>query len=116
MAAIPNYNRYGFRARRADGKDMLMRVASMEERHHTNFNKYTSKLKDDLKFASDTPNSDKGYYQIAITVAVDGQSYTLSATPQAGQVGDKCKVLTLDSTGKRDTNPTPPDQSNGNCW
>ena len=26
--AIPNYNRYGFRARRADGKDMLMRVAS----------------------------------------------------------------------------------------
>ncbi|MEO8461477.1 MAG: type IV pilin protein, partial [Dokdonella sp.] len=42
--AIPSYSKYGFRTRRADAREMLMRVAAAEERFYTNGNTYTATL------------------------------------------------------------------------
>lgn len=113
--AYPSYTRYAMRTRRADAKEMLMRVAAAEERHYTSFNKYTAKLQADLGFPSDTPPTERGYYQLSIKVENSDQKYTLSAAPVAGQAqaNDACATLTLDSTGKKDRSGN---DSNGPCW
>lgn len=114
--AVSNYSRYAMRTRRADAKEMLMRIAAAEERHYTSFNKYTKNLKDDLGFSSDTPPTEKGYYTIKIAdVDASALKYTLSAEPVAGgaQGKDACKTLSLASSGTKDKTG---DESNGKCW
>ena len=118
--AMFNYNKYGYRARRADGKEMLMRVASAQERYFTNFNQYADSL---TKLGFSATNScstlgasEKCYYVVSTAngTSKDTQSYLLTATPQApSQSGDVCKNLTLDNTG---TKSYTGQQTNGNCW
>ena len=116
--AIMQFNRYGFRARRADGQKMLMAIANAEERYYAQQNKYA-----DLKtigFSTNaTANSDSGYYQASVTVtAVNtfaAQGFTATATPTPGgaQVKDVCGALSLTNAGvKAPLNIT----SNGSCW
>ena len=116
--AMISYNRYGFRARRADGREMLMRVAAAEERYFTNFNVYTADLTDPpaaggLGFTN--ASSEAGFYVITAAIANGGATYTLTATPQLGQVGDTCGNLSISDTGVKlpvGTNGG----NNGNCW
>ena len=115
--AYYNYSRYAFRARRVDGREMLMRVAAAEERYYTNFNQYTTAITGaaptGLGFPSAT--SEKGYYAIAAANGSSGsnQSYVLTATPQGAQASDACANLTIDNTGNK--TPAAP-SSNGACW
>jgi type IV pilus assembly protein PilE len=116
--AIVNYNRYGFRARRADGREMLLRVAAAEERYFTNFNAYTADLTDPptaggLGFTDG--NSERGFYVITAVVANGGAGYTLTATPQAGQASDTCGNLSISDTGVKLPAGTG-SGNNGNCW
>jgi type IV pilus assembly protein PilE len=120
--AMFNYSKYAFRTRRADGKEMLMRVASAEERYYTNFNKYVIDDLATLGFTAAAPCNIKGasekcYYVVSVATngaAGDTQSYKLTATPQApSQNGDACKNLTIDNTG---TKLFTGQQTNGNCW
>jgi len=116
--AMINYNRYGFRTRRADGREMLLRTAAAEERYFTNFNTYTADLTDPptaggLGFTNGT--SESGYYVVTAVIANGGATYTLTATPQGGQVGDTCGNLSISDTGVKlpvGTNGG----NNGNCW
>lgn len=108
--ALPAYGRYGFRARRADGHELLLRLAAAQERFYTNRNRYASAI-GDLGFGQDT--SEGGFYAVSIETANDDQTYTLTATPQLVQSADACGDLTLTSTGRRDRSG---DDSNGNCW
>jgi type IV pilus assembly protein PilE len=116
--AMVNYNRYGFRTRRADGREMLLRVAAAEERYFTNFNAYTADLTDaptagGLGFTDG--NSERGFYVITATVANGGANFTLTATPQAGQVGDTCGNLSINDTEVKLPAGTG-SGNNGNCW
>lgn len=55
-------------------------------------------------------------YTIKLTIAADGQSYTLTAAPVAGgpQASDKCGTFTLSSTGQKGlTGNTKPVSE---CW
>lgn len=110
--AIYNYAKYGYRSRRADGKEMIQRVAAAEERYYTNFNKYTTTLTD-LNFTSGT--SEQGYYLVTAANGASGdtQTYILSAAPQKVQTNDACKTLTLDNTGQKAFTGA---ETNGNCW
>ncbi len=114
--AYPSYARHAARVRRADGKELLMRIAAMEERYYTSFNRY-GELKKDLALPADKVTSDKDYYQVSLAEALpaDGQSYTLQAVPATGgaQAKDACKTLTLDNTGVKGRSG---DDSNGACW
>ncbi len=115
--ALYNYNRYGFRARRADGHEILLRVASAEERYFTNFNTYTTDLIDPptagLGFT--TATSEDGYYTVTVVLANGGASYTLTATPQLGQANDSCGALSISDTGVKLPTGTGPG-NNGKCW
>ena len=108
--AVPSYQNQAFRARRADGKDLLLRVAQAEERYYTSFNRYTGALSD-LGFGSG--DSGMGYYTVSVATAHSAQAYTLSAVPQAVQAGDACATLMLDQTGVKAESGT---AANGDCW
>ncbi len=112
--AYPSYSDYAFRARRVDGKEMMMRVAAAQERYYTNLNSYATVTQLGL---GDPLVSEKGYYTIGIALANSNQTYTLTATPASSQVGDKCGNLTLTNAGQKSpdaSNATA--NSNGKCW
>ena len=113
--AVYNYAKYGYRTRRADGKEMIQRVAAAEERYYTNFNQYTTTLSN-LNFNG---TSEKGYYLVTAAngTSGDAQTYKLTAAPQGIQANDVCGSLTLDNTGVQTPASTGmPQNSNGACW
>jgi len=115
--AYASYTNYVFRVHRADGREMLMRVAAAQERFFTNQNVYSSSVTAaapaGLGFSSAA--SEKGYYNVAIVLTNGGQGYTLQGAPQNSQATDACGQLTITNTGQK--GPVgPPYNSNGDCW
>ncbi|MDR2011986.1 MAG: type IV pilin protein [Rhodanobacter sp.] len=112
IIVYPNYTRHVQRTRRADGHEMLMRIASAEERYYTTFNRYTTTLSD-LGFGSGL--SESGYYVITVDQGStrDMRSYALTAAPQGTQVADACGDLTIDSAGVKGQSGG---ATNGSCW
>jgi|SRR5689334_6465925 len=116
--AYNSYGNYTFRARRADGREMLMRVAAAEERFFTNFNTYSASITNaaaagGLGFTAAT--SEKGYYAIGAPVlGAGGATYQLAAAPQNVQTADACGSLTLTDTGVK--GQTGSNTANGSCW
>ncbi len=112
VIALPSYNRYVERTRRADGREALLRVATAQERFYTNRNRYSTGIVADLGASI---NSESGYY--GITAAFDAgnnQTYVLTATPKSPQDKDSCKELTINNTGFK---AAPSDTgTNGACW
>jgi len=118
--AIPSYQRYVYRSRRPDGKDLLIRLAQAEERYYATHNSYPATA------TSIDPNlsltSEKSYYVATIAVpnpnpGAGPASYLLTATPQPPQDADVCGALTLDNTGVKTPIATDmPQNSNGLCW
>ncbi|GMU42675.1 MAG: type IV pilin protein [Xanthomonadales bacterium] len=111
--AYPSYQNYLMRSRRADGREMLQRVASAQERFYTNRNTYTADLLTAAGLNLGTNSSEAGYYTIGIAVAADGQSYTLTAAPQGVQTSDRCANLTINNVGARGYSGS---STNGSCW
>ena len=108
--AYPSYNRYVERTRRADGREMLLRVAAAEERFYTNRNTYTADIAGDLTLPEESENL---HYRIGAAIAAAGQTYVLTATPQAGQASDVCGNLTINNAGFKGQSGV---QTNGKCW
>jgi len=117
--AVPWWGRYTYRARRADAQELLVHVAQAEERFYTDFNHYPLTATS-LGYATDTPLSENGYYQLSIelpSATSTGQGYIAKATPQGVQADDKCGTLSIDSTGQKSPDPTNTSaNSNGRCW
>jgi len=115
--AYVSYGNYVFRAHRADGREMLMRVAAAQERFFTNQNTYsasvTAAAPAGLGFTS--ANSEKGYYTVAIVLTNGGQGYSLQGNPQNSQAPDACGQLTITNTGQKGPVGAPYN-SNGDCW
>jgi len=112
--AVPSYLRYGIRARRVDGQNLLMRTADAQERYYAINNRYGSL--DELGYTSAAgKQSEKGYYELSLDPASDSSTYTAIATPVAGgpQAKDDCEALTISNTGEKgQTGST----TNGSCW
>lgn len=111
--AYPSYQNYLMRSRRADGREMLQRIAAAQERFYTNRNTYTTDLTTAAGLNLGTTSSEAGHYTVAIAVAAGGQSYTLTATPQGIQASDACANLTVNNVGARGYSGA---QTNGSCW
>lgn len=117
LIAYPSYSNYAFRARRAEGKDLALRIASAEERFYTNFNVYTTDITGAAGLGFNSNVSEGNHY----TATVDGlgansQTFVIHSTPTAGdvQATDSCGQLTLNNTGLK---AAPSDTgTNGKCW
>ena len=104
--AIPSYRDYVLRTNRADAINMMLEIASCQERTYIKLNRYDvarCNLEDGCRT---TPNDQ---YQVCITLGRDGapnglpanQSFDLAAAPQGTQTNDDCGTMTLNDIGTR---------------
>ncbi|MBA2078002.1 type IV pilin protein [Rhodanobacter sp. PCA2] len=113
--AVPAYGRYALRARRADGQQLLLRIANAQERYYATYNRYGALT--DIGFANPAI-SEKSFYSATVNIAAasNGQAYTATAATQGVQQADACGALTIDSTGAKTPGPGDTANSNGSCW
>jgi len=109
--AVPNYLRYGIRARRADGQNLLMRVANAQERFYATNNRYGTLV----EVGFNNTSSDKGYYSVSVLPASPVTTFIATATPVTGgpQAKDDCKALTINNAGVKGYSGA---TTNGTCW
>ncbi|MGP1629667.1 MAG: type IV pilin protein [Giesbergeria sp.] len=109
--AVPSYNEYIRRGHRADARAGLLQAAQWLERAATATGTYplTGVFPAGLK---EIPSDS---YEISI-VSADGSTYTLTAAPSGGQVGDKCGSYTLTQAGVRNASPLTKGATVETCW
>lgn len=133
--AIPSYSAYVVRGQRAAAKVALEQGAQFMERSYTSNGCYNYAAQADCQSQSGTalalpaslasaPNGG-GAFTYAITLAAQGQGFTLSATPCGDGSGCTapgsntaftdagCDVLTLDNTGAKTASGT---LGSVTCW
>lgn len=117
--AIPQYDSYLRKSKRADAKVALNALAQLQESFYANNgNRYTSKLgtgglncqKKGICNADEqsTPDKDKNY---VLSLEVVGNSYKITATANSAsqKKDDRCLTFSIDSRGQKTaTNP--------DCW
>jgi type IV pilus assembly protein PilE len=112
--AIPTYGRYAFRAHRADGQELLLRIATALERQYATANAYGSLT--EVGF-SDPAISEKGFYSVTVVASSSSQAFVATATPVGGQANDVCGPLTINNAGVKTPGPaSASSNSNGSCW
>lgn len=114
--AIPAYDQSVTKARRADAKVALMKLAQLQEAYFSNNNKYAvtftellaSSAEGFLTIAGTTAQSPQNYYKLTLVPgSTPTRSFTLQAEPSGdmmtreGKMSVSCKGLSLDSTGQR---------------
>lgn len=104
--AFPSYGSYVRKSHRTDAINMVMNTASQEARYYTGNNAYTNSMAN-LGFASGL--SANGYY--SISVSVNGNSFTITATPQGDQANDSCGTYTYTNLGVKTSGG-----SLSECW
>lgn len=116
--AVPSYVDHVRKGKRADAKVELLQIAQMQESYFVQNLSYAKSLKDEaggLGLGS-TVQTEQEQYLITIGATPNGctgttitpcTGYTLTATPQGGQVKDvECLNFTLSHTGKKDVSVT----------
>lgn len=113
LAAIgfPAYQNYARQAKRADAHEALQRAAQLQERYFGDANAYAGTLSL-LGYALNGDGLAESPQQFwGMSVAVTPTTYTLTASPLAGQhVDNDCATITLNSAGVRGSAP------GNDCW
>jgi len=100
--AYPSYQDQVRKSGRADGKAALLGAVQLAERFFTQNNTYIG--------AAIPATSDKGKHTLNHN-APTASTFTITATPAGGQVGDPCGVLTITQTNAKG------DDGGGiDCW
>ena len=122
MVALPGYERQTLKTKRSLGRAELQEVMARQEQYFVNNRQYATSLVD-LGLANpysidadandvDTSSGDR-IYTIALPSAT-ALTYTLTATPQLGQVKDTlCGTLQITSTGVKSASGT---GGAAQCW
>lgn len=92
--ALPSYQEYIRRGHRAEGRAGLLQGAQWLERVSTATGAYPAVA----SFPATLQTVPSARYTIAYARPATG-TFTLTATPQAGQAGDKCGNFVLDQAG-----------------
>jgi len=99
--AVPSYQSYTIKTRRATATGCLLEIAQLMERHHTVNMSYTG-------FALPNPPMQcignlAGHYSFTVT-NLAARTYTLNAAPQGAQASkdpSSCGTLTIDQAGQK---------------
>lgn len=104
--AVPSYRRYLIRAQRSEATTALLQLQAAQEKFYLQNNAYTDNVADPppagLGLAATT---ERGFYDIAVTLDDADQAYEATATPVAGggQSDDtQCTGFSVTNTGQRD--------------
>ncbi|KJS10040.1 MAG: hypothetical protein VR73_00075 [Gammaproteobacteria bacterium BRH_c0] len=107
--ALPAYQDYVRKARRADAMDSLMYIQNLQEKWRANNSTYSSSL-NGIGFVGTT--SVDGYYGLGVTVN-GGVGFTVTATAQGAQASDSdCTPMTLTISADNPRGLKGPD----GCW
>lgn len=106
--AIPSYAKYGYRARRVDAKEALMRIANAQERYFAANNRYGS-LSDLGVTATSTEHR---HYNLSVELSDRG--FTATAAPVDIQANDVCGSFSITHTGLR--LPSTGSGTGAVCW
>lgn len=109
--AVPAYQDSVRKSRRGQAKADLAEVAQAMERRYTVENRYTGADLAAMRM-NQSPKDGEARYRISFVGTPTDSTFTLSAQPVGGQVGDKCGTLTLSNTGVK----TPNAQTMAECW
>jgi len=107
--ALPSYNSYVQRGRRADAQMALLELAQTLERYFTLNNSYVSATLD-----AGVTSRVSSHYTISFVATPTATAYSLQAVPTSGQSADACGTLNLSSTGSRTA--TKSGASVSGCW
>lgn len=109
--ALPSYSEYLRRGYRAEARAALLQANQWMERASTATGTYP--LAASFPVSLTKVPSDR--YAIAAASA-DGRTFTLTATRQNGQIGDKCGDYTLTQAGVRGASPLSGGATLEDCW
>jgi type IV pilus assembly protein PilE len=98
--AMPLYDEYVRNSRRLDAAMMLQTGAQWMERYRAERNGTYADAVLPVDF-SQSPAGGTAAYNIALTVPVAGNAFTLTAAPTGVMLNDECGSLTIDNTGLR---------------
>lgn len=122
-AAVPLWQRQAERARRLDATDALVRIAVLQERFYFENGRHAgaAELGAAPPAGLGVTGTERGYYQLRLA-ALDGDptaGFVLAAIadPDGPQAGDEqCRILVLDSTGRRSAETAAGEDSSSACW
>jgi type IV pilus assembly protein PilE len=103
--AYPNYRAYVQKSKRTEAKAALLQIATNQERHYLNNNKFTKDMRLLGFDAEDNVPTPSGTYWVNVTFA-DSGSYTAQARYQLDdEEKGKCEIFTIDETNERTSSP-----------
>ena len=109
--ALPAYQEQMRTGKRTEAENLILEIASKEQRFYSDNMQYTSTLAT-LGY-SNPLTIESGAYTVTIAIAGGGASYTITATADVNQAKDNCGNLTLTNTGVKGKSGT---KSLGDCW
>lgn len=107
--AVPSYNEHIRKSRRAQAKADLVEYAQLAERHFTVNNAYTGFVLP----TTQSPREAGSTARYTVTANVTPTTFTLTATPLAGQASDRCGTLSVTNTGAKNRTGSAPLSE---CW
>lgn len=110
--ALPSYNDYMQRGRRADARAGLQQAAMWFERAMTANGVYPTAAQFPASLAAVPSNT----YAIGVVVNGGQTTYTLTATPQNAQAADRCGSFTLTNVGVRSVTGNTAPWDAVQCW
>lgn len=101
--AVPAYQDYTTKSKRAEAKVTLMQQAQTLERFFSTNNTYVA--------GAATVTSENGYWQVVPTLTTT--TYSLTASPVSPHTDSKCSSFTLTQTGAQSYDGT---GTTNDCW
>ncbi len=99
--ALPIFQDYVRRARRADAQQVLAQISQFYERSLTLNSIFTGPFPPALATIPATATGTSVRYNITATPVATANSYLITATPVNDQVADRCGLMTIADTGVR---------------
>lgn len=100
--ALPAYNQYIARGKRAEARAAILQAEGWLERFYTENNRYANNAANtanslfNSKYSS-VPNTGPANYSVTLTVTQG--DYTITTTPLGSMTGDKCGSYTKNNVG-----------------
>ena len=125
--AIPNYQEYLNRSKRAEGMALLQEMAARQERFYAQNSTYVTSNNDIDDLASNAKltgsgastriRSENNYYDVSVASVANDGGYSLTATPVLPFSDPACGNLTLNAIGIKGRSATGSDaKSVEQCW
>jgi type IV pilus assembly protein PilE len=122
--AVPTYRAYVLRSQRADAKDALLALATQQEKHYLQCNRYADAIAaatdcgDDELQGADT--SKNGWYQLDTAQGADpALAFTATATAINGEPqfqDEDCRTFSVDQAGVRTATTAGGGDNTAECW